>query len=104
MYHMSQYYIQSYISKANRNINSDLWQSWRSIMKAFMDDLFVMSCSTKGTQLLLNRCTQVLTWNGMSFRTEKFYYDYSFQGVGIYDDIRAKGSYCDVLRKNIVVF
>ena len=40
-------------------------------MKAFMDDLFVMSSSTKGTQLLLNRCTQVLTWAGMSFRAEK---------------------------------
>ena len=31
-------------------------------MKASMDDLFVISSSTKGTQLLLNRCTQVLTW------------------------------------------
>ena len=40
-------------------------------MKAFMDDLFVMSSSIKGTQLLLNRCTQVLTWAGMSFRAEK---------------------------------
>ena len=40
-------------------------------MKAFMDDLFVMSSSTKGTQLLLNSCTRVLTWAGMSFRAEK---------------------------------
>ena len=40
-------------------------------MKAIMDDLFVMSSSIKGTQLLLNRCTQVLTWAGMSFRAEK---------------------------------
>ena len=40
-------------------------------MKAFMDDLFVMSSSTKGNQLLLNRCTQVLTWAGMYFREEK---------------------------------
>ena len=35
-----------------------------------MDDLFVMSSLTKGTQLLLNRCTQILTWAGMSFRAE----------------------------------
>ena len=40
-------------------------------MKAYMDDVFVMSSSTKGTQLLLNRCTKVLTWAGMSFRGEK---------------------------------
>ena len=46
-------------------------QEHRLGMKAFMDDLFVMSSSTKGTQLLLNRCTQVLTWAGMSFRAEK---------------------------------
>ena len=46
-------------------------QEHRLGMKAFMDDLFVMSSSTKGTQLLLNRCTQVLTWAGMSLRAEK---------------------------------
>ena len=46
-------------------------QEHRLGMKAFMDDLFVMSSSIKGTQLLLNRCTQVLTWAGMSFRAEK---------------------------------
>ena len=46
-------------------------QEHRLGMKVFMDDLFVMSSSTKGTQLLLNRCTQVLTWAGMSFRAEK---------------------------------
>ena len=40
-------------------------------MKAFMDDLFVMSVSTQGTQLLLDQCTQALTWAGMSFRAEK---------------------------------
>ena len=43
-------------------------------MKASMDDLFVMSSSTKGTlikELLLSRCTQVLSWAGMSFRAEK---------------------------------
>ena len=45
-------------------------QEHRLGMKAFMDDLFVMSSSIKGTQLLLNRCTQVLTWAGMSFRAE----------------------------------
>ena len=43
----------------------------RSEMKAFMDELFVISSSIKGTQLLLHRCTQVLTWAGMSFRAEK---------------------------------
>ena len=31
-----------------------------------------MSSSTKGTQLLLNLCTQVSTWAGMSFRAEKY--------------------------------
>ena len=46
-------------------------QEHRLGMKAFMDDLFVMSSSIKGTELLLNRCTQVLTWAGMSFRAEK---------------------------------
>ena len=46
-------------------------QEHRSEMKAFMDELFVMSSSIKGTQLLLHRCTQVLTWAGMSFRAEK---------------------------------
>ena len=40
-------------------------------MKAFMDDLFVMSTSTQATQLLLDRSNQALTWAGMSFRAEK---------------------------------
>ena len=46
-------------------------QEHRLGMKAFMDDLFVMSSLTKGTQLLLNRCTQAFTWAGMSFRADK---------------------------------
>ena len=46
-------------------------QEHRLGMKVFMDDLFVISSSTKGTQFLLNRCTQVLTWAGMSLRAEK---------------------------------
>ena len=40
-------------------------------MKAFMDDLFLMSSSVETTQLLLTRCTEALMWAGMSFRAGK---------------------------------
>ena len=46
-------------------------QEHRLGMKAFMDDLFVVSSSTEGTQLLLDRCTHALSWACMSFRANK---------------------------------
>jgi len=40
-------------------------------MKAFMDDLFLMSPSILKSQELLNRCVTALTWANMSFCTAK---------------------------------
>ena len=53
------------------NVQDSLLREHHLGMKAFMDDLFVMSSSVQETQLLLDRCTRSLTWAGMSFRTEK---------------------------------
>ena len=40
-------------------------------MKAFMDDLFLMSSSTDQTQRMLDSCVTALNWSGMSFRAKK---------------------------------
>ena len=40
-------------------------------MKAFMDDLFLMSPSVASTQALLDRCTSALSWARMAFRATK---------------------------------
>ena len=58
------------ITEFTLSLQDSFIQEHRLGMKVFMDDLFVTSSSTKGTQLLLNRCTQVLTWAGTSFRAE----------------------------------
>ena len=41
------------------------------LIRAFMDDINLMSSSVKGTQTLLERCAEALTWAGMDFRAEK---------------------------------
>ena len=40
-------------------------------IKAFMDDMFLMSPTIENTQHLLSRCTLALNWAGMSFRADK---------------------------------
>ncbi|XP_057308780.1 uncharacterized protein LOC130647074 [Hydractinia symbiolongicarpus] len=40
-------------------------------MKAFMDDIFLMSTSIPSTKSLLKGCTTALDWVGMSFRPSK---------------------------------
>ena len=64
-------FLQQLIIEFTLSLQDSFIQEHRLGMKAFMDDLFVMSTSIKGTQLLLNRCTQVLTWAAMSFRAEQ---------------------------------
>ena len=41
------------------------------LVRAFMDDLNLLSSSVAGAQDLLARCTTALTWAGMDFRAEK---------------------------------
>ena len=44
-------------------------------VKAFMDDMFLMSPSIPATQVLLDPCVVVLIWASMSFRASKFSVD-----------------------------
>ena len=41
------------------------------LIRAFMDDLNIMSSSISGAQDVLSKCTKALTWAGMSFRADK---------------------------------
>ena len=41
------------------------------LIRAFMDDINLMSSSVHGAQTLLERCTTALHWAGMDFRAEK---------------------------------
>ena len=41
------------------------------LVRAFMDDLNLMSTSVLETQNLLSKCTEALSWAGMSFRADK---------------------------------
>ena len=41
------------------------------LVRAFMDDLNLLSSSVVGAQDLLARCTTALTWAGMDFRANK---------------------------------
>ncbi|XP_057305436.1 uncharacterized protein LOC130642368 [Hydractinia symbiolongicarpus] len=41
------------------------------LIRAFMDDINLMSSSVSGTQTLLSRCTAALKWAGMDFRANK---------------------------------
>ena len=41
------------------------------LVRAFMDDLNLMSTSVPETQKLLSKCTDALSWAGMSFRADK---------------------------------
>ena len=41
------------------------------LVRAFMDDLNLLSSSVAGAQDLLARCTTALTWDGMDFRADK---------------------------------
>ena len=40
-------------------------------VRAFMDDINLMSTSVAGTQDLLSKCVEALSWAGMSFRPDK---------------------------------
>ena len=41
------------------------------LLRAFMDDLSLMSSTVSGAQTLLSRCTTALTWAGLEFRAGK---------------------------------
>ena len=41
------------------------------LIRAFMDDINLMSSSVSGSQTLLDRCATALMWAGMDFRAEK---------------------------------
>ena len=41
------------------------------LIRAFMDDINLMSSSVSGTQSLLDRCATALKWAGMEFRADK---------------------------------
>ena len=41
------------------------------VVRAFMDDINLMSTSVCHTQALLNKCATALTWAGMKFRADK---------------------------------
>ena len=56
-------------SEANNFIHSS--KACLPLIRAFMDDLSLMSNSVSGTQQLLKKCTEALTWAGMSFRADK---------------------------------
>ena len=47
------------------------------LMRAFMDDINLMSSSVSGSQNLLSRCATALEWAGMTFRTHKSQYCHS---------------------------
>ncbi|MGY8822248.1 MAG: reverse transcriptase domain-containing protein [Pseudomonadales bacterium] len=57
------------LSAANNFISSS--KTSLPLVRAFMDDLSLMSSSIKGTQDLLDRCSYALNWAGMSCRAEK---------------------------------
>ena len=42
-----------------------------SLVRAFMDDLNLMSSTVSGTQNLLHRCVKAFSWAGMYFRADK---------------------------------
>ena len=42
-----------------------------ALVRAFMDDLNLMSSSVSGAQNLLHRCVKALSWAGMYFRADK---------------------------------
>ena len=44
-----------------------------SLLRAFMDDLRLMSSTVSGAQTLLSPCTTALTWAGLEFRADKFH-------------------------------
>ena len=41
------------------------------LIRAFMDDINIMSASVAGAKSLLNRCTTALSWAGLEFRASK---------------------------------
>ena len=41
------------------------------LLRAFMDDLSLMTSTVSGAQTLLSRCTAALTWAGLEFRADK---------------------------------
>ena len=41
------------------------------LLRAFMDDLSLMSSTVSGSQTLLSQCITALTWAGLEFRADK---------------------------------
>ena len=41
------------------------------LLRAFMDDVSLMTAKVSGAQSLLSRCTTALTWAGLEFRADK---------------------------------
>ena len=44
------------------------------LLRAFMDDLSLLSAKVSGAQTLLSRCITDLTWAGLEFRADKSRY------------------------------
>ena len=60
-----EYSVQVKVPKFTNN-NTEL-----PLLRAFMDDLSLMSSTVSGAQSLLSRCTSALTWAGLEFRADK---------------------------------
>ena len=48
-----------------------LWKSFHALIRAFMDDMSLMSSFVAGAKDLLWPCTTALTWAGMSYSVHK---------------------------------
>ena len=48
-----------------------LWKSFHALIRAFMDDMSLMSSFVAGAKYLLSPCTRALTWAGMSYSAHK---------------------------------
>ena len=44
------------------------------LLRAFMDDLSLMSAKVSGAQTLLSRCITALTWAGLEFKADKSHF------------------------------
>ena len=42
-----------------------------TLLRAFMDDLSLMTIKVSGAQTLLSQCITALTWAGLEFRADK---------------------------------
>ena len=60
-----EYSVQAGVPKFTTNNNT------LPLLRAFMDDLSLMSAKVSGAQTLLSRCITALTWAGLEFRADK---------------------------------